>query len=65
MAAFNIFNLSDEHITVMEALRGVEVEGAVLVTTPQVGLSFNYWVYQGSGINCECKSVIIDLLCFC
>jgi len=26
---------SDEHITVMEALRGVEVEGAVLVTTPQ------------------------------
>ena len=27
---------SDEHITVMEALRGVEVEGAVLVTTPQV-----------------------------
>ena len=36
MTAFNIFNLSDEHITVMEALRGVEVEGAVLVTTPQV-----------------------------
>jgi len=26
---------SDEHITVMEALRGVRVEGAVLVTTPQ------------------------------
>jgi len=26
---------SDEHITVMEALRGVQVEGAVLVTTPQ------------------------------
>lgn len=26
---------SDEHITVMEALKGVEVEGAVLVTTPQ------------------------------
>jgi len=26
---------SDEHITVMEALKGVDVEGAVLVTTPQ------------------------------
>jgi len=26
---------SDEHITVMEALKGVPVEGAVLVTTPQ------------------------------
>jgi len=26
---------SDEHITVMEALKGVKVEGAVLVTTPQ------------------------------
>ena len=34
---YNLFNPSDEHITVMEALRGVQVEGAVLVTTPQVG----------------------------
>jgi hypothetical protein len=27
---------SDEHIAVMEALKGVAVDGAVLVTTPQV-----------------------------
>ncbi len=27
---------SDEHIAVMEALKGVPVDGAVLVTTPQV-----------------------------
>ncbi len=26
----------DEHIAVMEALKGVKVDGAVLVTTPQV-----------------------------
>ena len=26
----------DEHIAVMEALKGVQVDGAVLVTTPQV-----------------------------
>jgi Mrp family chromosome partitioning ATPase len=30
---------SDEHIAVMEALRGVAVDGAVLVTTPQVQLT--------------------------
>jgi hypothetical protein len=27
---------TDEHIAVMEALKGVPVDGAVLVTTPQV-----------------------------
>ena len=27
---------SDEHIAVMESLKGVAVDGAVLVTTPQV-----------------------------
>ena len=31
---------SDEHIAVMEALKGVAVDGAVLVTTPQVTFSF-------------------------
>ena len=36
MSVHDLFNPSDEHITVMEALRGVQVEGAVLVTTPQV-----------------------------
>jgi Mrp family chromosome partitioning ATPase len=30
---------SDEHITVMEALRGMACQGAVLVTTPQVDFS--------------------------
>ena len=28
--------LLDEHIAVMESLKGVHVDGAVLVTTPQV-----------------------------
>ncbi len=29
---------SDEHISVVESLRSVNPEGAVLVTTPQVGI---------------------------
>jgi len=37
----------DEHIAVMEALKGVQVDGAVLVTTPQVQQEQKkYWEFK-------------------
>lgn len=41
---------SDEHITVMEALRAYNPDGAILVTTPQVRFFFlmSYHGYRSS-----------------
>ena len=36
---------SDEHISTVEALRNINPDGAIIVTTPQVtcGLNYDFW----------------------